>query len=131
MLKFPNLTAKSVTKKIAAAIDASTLTHRQIAAKLHVHENTIGNWKKGPGVPNVVELQQLARVLNLPLLHFLGVNAHTIDVPDSPTRRDVERLAGEILRLVRAPEAAAELRLVDDPSKVAGSSEDGVDSPGS
>lgn len=53
--------------RLATAITAAGLSHRDVAERLQVHPNRISEWVRGKGVPKVPQIVQLAEILDVTL----------------------------------------------------------------
>ena len=61
----PPRTSVPVLKTIFAAIDASTMSHREVAKRAGLTNVALSRWRKGENTPNVADVEAVANVLNL------------------------------------------------------------------
>lgn len=69
-----------------------TQLQRDVAQLVGVHSNTFGKWERGETVPDVLQLQRIAAVLGVEVMHFLGASVreeratYDVGVPANTTR---------------------------------------------
>ncbi len=92
-------------ERIANAREARGLSHKQLAYQMGVKKVTLEHWESGKTAPRANRLNQLAGVLNVPLLWLLGGS----DQPPPGMGPDSNETAGIEGRLMRAERLVKEL----------------------
>jgi transcriptional regulator with XRE-family HTH domain len=87
---------KFVGRRIKAARKALDMQQADIAAQVHVLEDTYGSWERGTRLVTTDHLPALSHALHRPINYFLGV-------PDEHNLEDDERLLVELYRDIGHP----------------------------
>ena len=95
-------------ERIAMARSARGMSYKQLATQMGVKKSTLEHWEKGKTAPRANRLNQLAGVLNVPLLWLIGGSDRT---PSGfgPDSNETTGLEG---RLQRAERLVSELSLI-------------------
>ena len=92
-------------ERIANAREERGLSPQDLANQLGIKKSTLEHWENGKTAPRANRLNQLAGVLNVPLLWLLGGS----DMPPSSMGPDSHETTGLEGRLLRAERLVQEL----------------------
>ena len=95
-------------ERIANARSERGLSHQQLANQLGIKKSTLEHWESGKTAPRANRLNQLAGVLNVPLLWLLGGS----DMPPSSMGPESQETSGIEGRLARAERLVQELEQI-------------------
>lgn len=100
----------AANKLLDKAVKAcSPATARALSEYLGVTESAVSNWRRGKAHPDAVSCERIARLLDLPLAHVLGVvgEARAISSAEKAVWRRLASAACLVLALAQAPAHAA------------------------
>lgn len=66
-MRQPARTASTIVRAIMERLDASGLTYPQFVRRLGVSETTVSNWRHGRTMPNLMQVEAMAEILDLQL----------------------------------------------------------------
>lgn len=95
-------------ERIANAREERGLSKQDLANQLGVKKSTLEHWECGKTAPRANRLNQLAGVLNVPLLWLMGGS----DMPPSSMGPDSQETTGLEGRLLRAERLVQELEQI-------------------
>lgn len=99
----PARTPEVFGKRLTEAMDSAVprVSAIRLAARIGVHRNTVGSWRRGETTPNLSELMQLAKILGKNPAWFYSERDADVWIPDSATPEEIQREIQRLLDLMR------------------------------